>query len=455
MWHASSSTTPAQPHRPPEGRVPSPAMSRTDIAPGPASDPHARSWVRGAGGSDFPLQNLPYGSCRRRGDEAETFLGVRIGDSVLDLRAASALGVFDDLDDPARSSVDATDLGPLLAAGRPAWIEVRQRVGELLADGAPDAARLVPCLVDVDDVDLLLPFPVADFVDFYSSLDHASNIGRMFRPDADPLLPNWRHLPVGYHGRAGTVVVTGAPVTRPHGQRLEPSGDVAFGPTQKLDIELEVGFVVGGRSDPGHPVPTSAVRDHVFGVVLVNDWSARDIQSWEYVPLGPFLGKSFATSISGWVVPLDALEPFRVPGPRQQPPVLPYPQCDEPWGLAIELSVELRPEGGDARTIAEVGFDRTYWTAAQQLAHLTVNGATVRPGDLFASGTVSGPTRRERGSLIELTWNGTEPLDLGDGVVRRFLEDGDEVTMRGRCATEGHPSIGLGEVSGAVRDRAR
>lgn len=430
-------------------------MRPSDIAPGPASDPHARSWVRGADGSDFPLQNLPFGSCRRTAEGSTPFLAVRIGDSALDLRAASELGVFDDLADPARSAVDAGDLGPLLAAGRPAWIEVRRRLGELLVDSAPESERLARRLVDVADVEVLLPFAVADYVDFYSSLDHASNIGRMFRSDAEPLLPNWRHLPVGYHGRSGTVVVSGTPVIRPHGQRLDAGGAVVFGPTAKLDIELEVGFVVGGRSDAGHPVPTSAVRDHVFGVVLVNDWSARDIQSWEYVPLGPFLGKSFATSISGWVVPLDALDPYRVPGPVQHPPVLPYLHCEQPWGLGIELSVDLRPEGGEARTIVEVGFDRTYWTAPQQLAHLTVNGATVRPGDLFASGTVSGPTRGERGSLIELTWNGSEPLDLGLGIARTFLEDGDEVTLRGRCATEGHPSIGLGEVVGTVRAQAR
>lgn len=424
-------------------------MGATDDPSGPAADPLASSWVPGADGSDHPLQNLPYGSCRRLGADAEPFIGVRIGDSVLDLRAASGAGLFDGLG--IGSVVAAPDLGALLATGRPTWDALRKRLGELLVAGSPDADIVGPALVSVDDVEMRLPFPVADYVDFYSSIDHASNIGRMFRPDSEPLLPNWRHLPVGYHGRAGTVVATGTPVVRPRGQRIGASGDVEFGESEKLDIELEVGFVLGGATSMGRPVPTSASRDHVFGVVLVNDWSARDIQSWEYVPLGPFLGKSFATSISGWVVPLAALDPFRVAGPIQEPAVLPYLRCDEPWALDIQLQVDLHAAGSSSKTIVEVGFAQTYWNAAQQLAHMTVNGATVRPGDLFASGTVSGPTPSERGSLIELTWNGTEPLELPGGVVRRFLEDGDRVTLRGRCETEGHPAIGLGAVTGVIQ----
>lgn len=402
----------------------------------------------GADGSDHPLQNLPYASCRRATD-TERFIGVRIGDSVLDLQKASAAGLFRGLG--LDSVLAAPDLGPLLAAGRPTWDALRRRIGELLVTDSPDTDTVVPLLVKLDDVETALPFPVADYVDFYSSIDHASNIGRMFRPDSEPLLPNWRHLPVGYHGRAGTVVPTGTVIPRPHGQRLGASGEVEFGPSAKLDIELEVGFVLGGATSMGNRVATSAVRDHVFGVVLVNDWSARDIQSWEYVPLGPFLGKSFATSVSAWVVPLAALEPFRVAGPVQEPEVLPYLRCAEPWALDIRLAVDLHAAGSQSATVTEVGFAQTYWNVAQQLAHMTVNGATVRPGDLFASGTVSGPTPSERGSLIELTWNGTEPLDLPHGVRRRFLEDGDQVTLRGRCAADGHPAIGLGEVVGTVQ----
>ena len=416
-------------------------------AGGPAADPAATSWVTGTVDSGFPLQNLPYGACRvgeRR------FLGVRIGASVLDLRATAATGLFADLDEEVIDALASPDLGPLLAAGRPAWRAARERIGGLLVSGSPEADAVTGLLVPAADVELGLPFPVADYVDFYSSLDHASNIGRMFRPDAEPLLPNWRHLPVGYHGRAGTVVVSGTSVLRPSGQRLADDGGVVSGPTGKLDIELEVGFVLGGSTAMGEPIPTTAVRDHVFGVVLVNDWSARDIQSWEYVPLGPFLGKSFATSISAWVVPLDALEPFRVEGPEQDPAVLPYLERRAPWAFDLQLGAQLRPAGGDrAVTVCEVPFAGTYWTIDQQLAHLTVNGASTRPGDLLASGTVSGPAPGQRGSLIEASWNGTEPVDL-DGVPRTFLEDGDEVVLVGRAERDGLPGVALGEVRGTV-----
>ena len=424
-----------------------PPSDAPGAAGGPAADPTATSWVPGADGSGFPLQNLPYGACRTG---RRSFLGVRIGDSVLDLRGAAASGLFAGLDDTTLDALAASDLGPLLASGRRTWRAARERIGALLATGSADRDAVAALLAPVGEVELQLPFPVADYVDFYSSLDHASNIGRMFRPDAEPLLPNWRHLPVAYHGRAGTVVVSGTPVTRPRGQHLDDDGSVTFGPSRKLDIELEVGFVVGGATELGRPVTGDAIRDHVFGVVLVNDWSARDIQSWEYVPLGPFLGKSFATSISGWVVPLDALEPFRLPGPDQEPPVLPYLRRHEAWGLGLDLGVTLRPEGrSEATTICEVPFAGTYWTVDQQLAHLTVNGASLRPGDLFASGTVSGPEPGQRGSLIEASWNGSEPLDLG-GATRSFLHDGDEVVLSGSASRPGHPSISLGEVRGIV-----
>jgi fumarylacetoacetase len=416
-------------------------------AGGPAADPTATSWVAGSEGSGFPIQNLPYGACRTG---ERRFLGVRIGSSILDLRAAASAGLFAELDEAVIEAVASPDLGPLLGTGRPAWRAVRQRIGELLMSGSSDAETVAGMLVPVDEVELGLPFPVGDFVDFYSSLDHASNVGRMFRPDAEPLLPNWRHLPVGYHGRAGTVIVSGTPVTRPSGQRLGPDGTVVFGPTTKLDFELEVGFVLGGASAMGRSIASSAVRDHVFGVVLVNDWSARDIQSWEYVPLGPFLGKSFATSISGWVVPLDALEPVRVDGPEQDPPVLPYLRRTEPWGLALDLGAQVTPAGGtSAVTLCRVPFADTYWTVDQQLAHLTVNGASIRPGDLFASGTVSGPGRDQRGSMLEASWNGTEPVDVA-GTIRTFLEDGDEVTLVGSAGGVGSPRISLGEVRGTV-----
>jgi fumarylacetoacetase len=315
---------------------------------------------------------------------------------------------------------DAPSLNALMGAGPGVWEQARERVGE---------GR------ELDEPELGMPFEVADYVDFYSSLHHATNLGRMFRPDAEPLLPNWRHLPVGYHGRAGTVVPSGTPVRRPAGQRPGPE----FGPSRRLDIELEAGFVIGAPRTMGDPVPIERALDHVFGMVLVNDWSARDIQAWEYQPLGPFLGKSFATSVSRWVVPLDELEDRRVPGEVQEPPPLPY-LAEDPWAYEIALSVEL-----NGAVIAETNARYLYWSIAQQIAHLTVNGASLRTGDLLATGTISGPDREERGSLIELSWNGEEPIELPDGSTRTFLEDGDEVVLRGEP---------LGEVRGRIEPAA-
>jgi fumarylacetoacetase len=294
------------------------------------------------------------------------------------------------------------------------------------------------------DVDLHMPFAVPDYVDFYSSREHATNLGRILRPGSEPLLPNWNHLPVGYHGRAGTVVPSGTPIVRPSGQRRGDQGPV-FGPTLKLDIEAEVGFVIGEPSAYGQRVPTSAFRDHVFGFVLVNDWSARDIQAWEYQPLGPFLSKSFATSISPWVVPVEALEPARVGPPEQDPPPLPYLRCDEPWGLDVTLEVAL-----NGHVVSRPPFAGMYWTAPQQLAHATANGASVRTGDLLASGTVSGAQRDQRGSLIELTWNGNEPLELPDGTRRVFLEDGDTVRITATALGPENTPIGFGDVTGTI-----
>jgi fumarylacetoacetase len=296
-------------------------------------------------------------------------------------------------------------------------------------------------------VTLHLPVEIADYVDFYSSQHHAENLGRMFRPDSEPLTPNWKHLPIGYHGRAGTVQVSGTPVVRPSGQRKAPTDDApTFGPSQRLDIEAEVGFVVGTPSELGRPVPLSAFPEHVFGVCLVNDWSARDLQAWEYVPLGPFLGKSFLTSVSPWVVPLAALEAARVAPPARQPQPLPYlDDTGEPWGLDLTLEVRLNGE-----LVSCPPFGSLYWTPAQQLAHMTVNGASLRTGDLYASGTVSGPQRDQRGSFIELSWGGTEPLTLSDGSTRTFLEDGDVVTITATAPGPGGTRIAFGEVTGRV-----
>lgn len=305
-----------------------------------------------------------------------------------------------------------------------------------------------PFFHPLSEVTLHLPFEVADYVDFYASENHARNVGQIFRPDAeDSLTPNWKHLPIGYHGRSGTVVVSGTDVVRPSGQRKAPADPApVFGPSVRLDIEAEVGFVVGVPSEQGRTVPLSAYRDHVFGLCLLNDWSARDIQAWEYVPLGPFLGKSFATSVSAWITPLDALDEARVAPPARTHDLLPYldDSGEEPGGYDLRITVTI-----NGHDVSECPFSTMYWTAAQQLAHMTVNGASLRTGDLYGSGTVSGPTERERGSLLELTWNGRDPLELPDGK-RAFLEDGDVVTLSAWAPGPDGVRVGLGEVTGRV-----
>jgi fumarylacetoacetase len=380
-------------------------------------------------GSPFGLDNLPYGVFSPAGDAPR--VGVRLGDDVVDLSVL--------LDDP----VFATpSLNAFMAQGRARWTQVREQVTRLLAGAVPDAA-----VHPVGDVQLHLPVEVADYVDFYASEHHASNLGRLFRPDSEPLMPNWKHLPVGYHGRAGTVVVSGTDVVRPCGQRKAPDEAApTYGPSRRLDIEAELGFVVGVGSALGGRIGVDEFADHVFGAVLVNDWSARDIQAWEYVPLGPNLGKSFATSISPWVVPIAALEAARVPLPGQDPQPLPYLRGRENWGLDIDLVVEWNGE-----EVSRPLYREMYWSPAQMLAHMTVNGASARTGDLFASGTISGPDRRRRGgAFIELTWGGREPLTV-KGEERTFLEDGDEVTISATAPGASGGRIGFGDVTGAIR----
>lgn len=383
------------------------------------------TWVDVPAGSDFPIENLPFGVFRPR--DAEPRVGVRIGDHVVDVAAA---GIEPEL--AARPSLNA-----LMASGHGG--AVRERVGELLV-----GAEREDVVHHVDDVHVLLPVDVVDYVDFYSSLHHATNLGRILRPDSEPLLPNWRQLPVAYHGRSRTVVVSGTPVERPAGLVPDPAdGRARLTPSRALDIELEVGFLVGGpptaRIEPDH------ADRHVFGVVLLNDWSARDIQGFEYQPLGPHLAKSFATTISPWVVTIDALRPFLVEPPEQDPTPDPYLRAALPWGLDLELRVELNDT-----PITATNLSTMYWTFAQQLAHLTVNGAPTGAGDLFGSGTVSGPTKQERGSLIELTWRGAEPLELADGTTRTFLEDGDTVRITGWCGGDDRPRVGFGEAVGTI-----
>ena len=394
------------------------------------------TWVDGAAGSLFDVDNLPY-AVVARGDQAPR-IGARIGDLVVDLAAVAATG-----EPSVDGALAAPSLNPLLALGRPAWSSVRRRLVDVLTDEAR-RGLVEPHLTPVDEVTLTLPFEVADYVDFYCSLHHASNVGRIFRPDDEPLKPNWRHLPVGYHGRAGTVVVSGTDVRRPHGQRPESGGSPSFGPSRRLDIEAELGFVVGAPTAIGERVGVDACEEHVFGVTLLNDWSARDIQAWEYVPLGPFLGKSFATSVSGWVTSLDALDAARVDLPGQQPEPLDYLRVGSGAGYDIDLEVLLNGE-----CVSRPPYASMYWSPAQMLAHLTANGASLRPGDLFGSGTVSGPEPGQRGSLLELSWGGTEPFTAG-GAPRTFLEDGDTVTLRATAPGAAGGRIALGEVTGTV-----
>ena len=396
------------------------------------------SWVWVPPASDFPLQNLPYGVFARPGELRR--VGVAIGGYVLDVAALSMAGTV-----RGPEWFVARSLNSFLAAGRPAWQATRQRLVELLSDPSHRPA-VQRHLIALGDVVLHMPFEVGDYVDFSSSIEHATNVGRIFRPQGKPLLPNWRHLPVGYHGRAGTVVVSGTPVVRPSGQRRKPDADApTFGPSERLDIEAEVGFVVGRPSPLGSRVSTADFAEHVFGVVLMNDWSARDLQAWEYQPLGPFLSKSFATSISPWVVSMEALDAARVPGREQSPEPLPYLRRTSRWGLDLTLEVSINDTAVSAPPFAGM-----YWTPDQQLAHLTVNGSSLRTGDLYASGTVSGPQHDQLGSLLELTWNGERPLWMRDGSVRTFLEDGDIVTIRASAPGRDGARIGFGAVTGTV-----
>ncbi len=389
-------------------------------------------------GSPFGLDALPYGVFAT--EDSRPGVGVRIGEHALSLAALDPPAPLADLDLFATGSLDR-----MMAAGPDVWAEVRAWVRGVLTRPDPDvAAQLVP----LAEVDLSMPFTVADYVDFYSSEHHADNVGRIFRPGTAPLPEHWKHLPIGYHGRAGTVFPSGTDVVRPCGLRRSTEGrPPTFGPTRTLDIEAEVGFVVGTPSPLGTRVPSSDVSHHVFGVVLVNDWSARDVQAYESAPLGPFLGKSFATSMSTWVLPLAALEGARVTPPRRDVPLAEHLADDpeEPWGLDLDLTVSW-----NSTVVSRPPFAGMYWTPAQQLAHLTSNGASLRTGDLFASGTVSGPERGERGSLLELSWNGAEQVRLADGSLRTFLDDGDTVTVSATAPGPGGVRVGLGEVTGRV-----
>ncbi len=409
-------------------------------------DPAARSWVAGEGttAAAFSLQRLPYGAFSLTGPGGRPRLGVAIGDHVLDAAALVDCGLVDDLPKPLTRALRAPVLNPLLALSPVEWRALRQRLFELLVDdaagwrGARDIVR--ECLLPKAAVRMHLPVVVGDYTDFYASMHHATNVGTMLRPDS-PLLPNYRHVPIGYHGRASSIVVSGTPVRRPSGQRLPHGADgPVFGPSERLDYELEIGLVIGGENGLGTPVPIAQAEERVFGVVLLDDWSARDIQAWEYQPLGPFLAKSFATSIAAWVVPLDALADRRAPATARgadAPPLLSYlVDAEDQVGGALDLPVEvllrsrrMREAGLPALRVSTGNARDLYWTPAQLVAHHTSNGCNLRPGDILGTGTVSGATPESRGCLLERTWRGTEPLSLPTGETRRFLEDGDEVSL--------------------------
>lgn len=429
--------------------------------------PSLRSWLDSANlpDTDFPVQNLPYGVFRRRGTGEPFRVGVAIGDAILDVGAARRAGLLPDEADEAAAACEADALNALMALGRAHWRRLREAVSAVLrtdtAVGNAAAARADELLVLMRDAELALPARIGDYTDFYASVHHATNVGSMFRPD-NPLLPNYKWVPIGYHGRASSVVPSGTPVVRPHGQRKAPDEAApAFGPSRLLDYEMELGVFVGPGNPLGTPIPIAEAEEHLFGVCLVNDWSARDLQAWEYQPLGPFLAKSFATTVSPWVVPLDALEPFRHPAYQRAPDdPRPLPYLDDEqdrarggFAIAVEVALRtaaMRERGMDPHPVSRGNFADMYWTLAQMLAHHASNGCNLRPGDLLASGTISGPTPESRGCLLELTWRGRDAIPLPSGETRTFLQDGDEVVMRAWCERPGYRRIGFGTCEGMV-----
>jgi fumarylacetoacetase len=429
-------------------------------------DPRRTSWVESAQGhQDFPIQNLPYGVFRRLGAESVPAVGVAIGDAILDIAAAHAVGLLTGGAAAAAQACSEPTLNALMALGLKHWSVLRSEVSELLSSDSPvyqnDRHIGRRILVPMSEAELFLPAMVGDYSDFYASVYHATNVGSMFRPDS-PLLPNYKWVPIGYHGRASSIVVSGTTVRRPSGQIKDVDADSpVFKPTRALDYEMEVGCFVGTGNPLGQGVRIERAENHLFGLCLVNDWSARDIQSWEYQPLGPFLSKSFATSISPWVVTMEALEPYRLPAfrrPEGDPAPLPY--LDSPdvrgrggIGLTVEVylaTAKMRAAGLPPFRLSRSSAADLYWTLGQMFTHHTSNGCNLKPGDLFATGTISGPEKESRGCLLELTWRGSQPVALPSGETRKFLEDGDEVILRGSCEREGAVRIGFGDCRGTV-----
>lgn len=416
------------------------------------TDKNLKSWLEIDSNSDFSIHNLPYGIFKTKSSDLRP--GVRLGDFVIDLSQLVELNYFDDLPCNDLSVFYESVLNPFIAQGKDVWKATRERLIELFRKENEDLknnkTHQKEILISVKDVTMSMPVDVPDYTDFYSSIEHATNVGTMFRGKENALMPNWKHIPVGYHGRSSSIVISGTPIHRPKGQtKADDSETPGFGPCKLFDFELEMAFISGANTELGDSIPVDKAEDHMFGMVLFNDWSARDIQKWEYVPLGPFLGKNFASSVSPWVVTMDALKPFRVEGPKQDPAPLDYLKESGKSNVDIKLQASIRTSKGDEKVISNTNFKYMYWSMRQQLAHHTVNGCNIRVGDMYASGTISGPTEDSYGSLLELTWKGSKPISMPDGTERKFLQDGDTLVMNGHCEKDGI-RVGFGEVTGEV-----
>ncbi|MBP6038971.1 MAG: fumarylacetoacetase [Flavobacterium sp.] len=416
--------------------------------PNIANDPNRKSWINVPENSDFPIQNIPFGVFITKEDVIT--IGTRIGNCAIDMGALQQLGYFEGIELTDDMFMQDT-LNDFISDGKKTWRLVRNRLAELFDENNPklrdNSAHREIIIFKVEDIEMLLPVQIGDYTDFYSSKEHATNVGKMFRDPENALLPNWLHIPVGYHGRSSTIVPSGIPVHRPYGQTL-PNGETnpVFGPSKLVDFELETAFITTDANLIGEPIPVEEAEEHIFGMVLFNDWSARDIQKWEYVPLGPFLAKNFASSISPWIVTMDALEPFRVKGPEQSPTPLPYLQQKGKKAFDINLEVAIKPEHTAETIVSRSNFKYMYWSMSQQLAHHTINGCRINSGDMMGSGTISGPTEDSFGSMLELTWGGQKPIQMNDGSERKFINDNDTVIIRGFCQNE-QVRVGFGEVS--------
>ena len=416
--------------------------------PNIANDPSRKTWINVPENSDFPIQNIPFGVFITKEDVIT--IGTRIGNCAIDMGALQQLGYFEGIELTGDMFMQDT-LNDFISDGKKTWRLVRNRLAELFDENNPklrdNSAHREIIIFKVEDIEMLLPVQIGDYTDFYSSKEHATNVGKMFRDPENALLPNWLHIPVGYHGRSSTIVPSGIPVHRPYGQTL-PNGETnpVFGPSKLVDFELETAFITTDANLMGEPIPVEEAEEHIFGMVLFNDWSARDIQKWEYVPLGPFLAKNFASSISPWIVTMDALEPFRVKGPEQSPEPLPYLQQKGAKAFDINLEVSIKPENSTETVVSRSNFKYMYWSMSQQLAHHTINGCRINSGDMMGSGTISGPTPTSYGSMLELTWGGKNPIQLADGSERKFINDNDTVIMKGYCENQ-EVRIGFGEVS--------